>query len=166
MSKLKKHVQAKVEKAKSEGRDEALQAVKVVAQKQKPTIVHVEPKINVKDIAEAQLKTAQILEKHLSSLPTPVVDQEVVAQAIKGIKFDLKDVLGGLNSVAEAVSKVSAIEGSLKELQAIVRENNAHQERVINALEGLVEAQNNMVAAFTRKRRLKFTDEGATLEAS
>ena len=42
----------------------------------------------------------------------------------------------------------------------------AAQEATVKALNDVAAAQRDMVAAFTRTRKLKFTDNGATLEAS
>ena len=96
---IKDALDKKAERARAAGRKEAIQAAELVAQKQKPTIIHIEPQVDTKQIADAQLQLAQILEKHLSGQPLPIVEQEMVVAAIKGLKFDTGGIDSGLNAV-------------------------------------------------------------------
>lgn len=168
MSKVKGALGRQRDIGAAAGRKEAIAAAEAVAQRQKPTIVHLEPVVNTDAMADAQIKTAKILEKHLSGLPLPVVDQKEVAAAIKALSFDttsLEDELKNVSAGLEALSMVPELVAGFAGIQAVLAENAKGNAEIVAALKDVAASQMKMVAAFKTKRKLKFTDNGATLEA-
>lgn len=164
MSKAKSLVQRAKEEGRAEGKSEAADAIRLAKQQQKPTIVHVEPKVDV-DVDLKALEPVLPLLRQLAGKESPELDVSSVAEAIQESKLDLGLLVKAVTGVADAVAEQSAVLGRLQEFEAGQRATTAALEAVTKEISRMAEAQEALTKAYRAKRTLRFTDGGAVLEA-
>ena len=149
----------------SEGKAEAVDAVRSVTAAPKPTIIHVEPHVDTKALAD-QLKALEAFLPALEALAGKEIDLSGLQDAITGAKFNPAEISKAITGLTEAVSAGEGYHAEIRGLLGALEASEARQQELVSRVEDNTKAIREMVGAFKAKRTLKFTDGGAVLEAN